>query len=1124
MLQRPHCARHAPHAAHARPDAAPACPPCQCNTACLFLIATVLAIPSMTFLSSASGLAVNERGPLSLGTWTLANMGHVKDPNMNQTGCVQGIGCEGSSEARIAYLGTALWSESEQSNLITACDVACSLVFMAFIWYMRRALSKAAETERLLSITPSQYTVWVRGLPADVTREQVWQHFDQLYNPLSEDWVHHPLCGRAYQRPVMQEESEESVARASYMIAATMRGHRSFARATATRTGATPFSDHEMFVDSSIADVQLARPNGAIINNFKDLAKLTKQLNLAKAQLRKLRWRNAKASKIEKAEASLAAAEARLMMQQSKAVAKKSDVCLGAFVTFNNEVSHTRCLEDYKEAHRFCGLRAAKPLRFDGKHLLSVTRAPDPSNIMWENLEISSCNRAQRICLSTLIMVLMLSISFAVALVAQAGQSRVSKLLPADGVCSEHYPAKLWGQQSYVPPSLQLELVPGDTCDTRAAELGWASGTYLNLEYIGFSAQLTESGSLAQPRYNASDLCMGNCFRVDNTETICPTLDAEVTYFPATVAQCFCKDELVRILASGQILNAVDSIQASSGDSCVQVAQLYITSQALIIGGTAVVVVMNLVLRLVLTRSTVFERHSTVGSYMRAVSIKVFIAQFLNTGVIVLLANAQFDGLREAGLGFLADSGILAGKFSSFQAGWYSMVGVSIALTQIIDIAAPHVMSLAGLCCLNQRKIKSAISNAVHQNDLMERLRTPVLDLEVKLASLLKNVMIAMTYSAGLPMLLPIAGVSATVTYLIQKTQLLRYFSKPPAVDVSIIGAAVETYSWALIFHLGVGMWMYSQLDVMASQSVFRSLLDRGWLSVPASVDTTGMDSTQVMEGAEEVWNRYFLDKTSSYDAIGLVPRLLRTNTLPLFIVLVLAVAVNTIENLGIAAMVQKSCKPLLRAMCCGRCVGRKARADYLKPPYTGRFIQPVFAVQQKHISLAEERAGWLVVPDPYRGEEFQARARLWPDTGTFLQRRHQEGEFMLTYEAVSHWQLHSYAMSSNPQYRLVAMALELNADELHKLIAERVKQVSGKSEKLARRFTHSSTLLQRLGFTTMRSTASVVPASTTELAGEDSSPDASTAPAPDAPAEQPTASAAPASEATESDQPSTTQ
>jgi hypothetical protein len=63
---------------------------------------------------------------------------------------------------------------------------------------------------------------------------------------------------------------------------------------------------------------------------------------------------------------------------------------------------------------------------------------------------------------------------------------------------------------------------------------------------------------------------------------------------------------------------------------------------------------------------THFERHDTVTDHQRSVALKVFLAQFINTGLIVLLVNARtkYDVPTELG--------ILAGQFSSFVARWHT--------------------------------------------------------------------------------------------------------------------------------------------------------------------------------------------------------------------------------------------------------------------------------------------------------------------------------------------------------------------------------------------------------------------------------------------------------------------
>ena len=74
-----------------------------------------------------------------------------------------------------------------------------------------------------------------------------------------------------------------------------------------------------------------------------------------------------------------------------------STVC--AFVVFNNEESFVRCIDDYRESKSLSWFRQQrKELCFMGMEdqPLEVVRAPEPSDIIWENLEATKAQRRAR--------------------------------------------------------------------------------------------------------------------------------------------------------------------------------------------------------------------------------------------------------------------------------------------------------------------------------------------------------------------------------------------------------------------------------------------------------------------------------------------------------------------------------------------------------------------------------------------------------------------------------------------------------------------------------------------------------------------------------------------------------
>jgi hypothetical protein len=89
---------------------------------------------------------------------------------------------------------------------------------------------------------------------------------------------------------------------------------------------------------------------------------------------------------------------------------EQSKIC-GAFVTFEHQESLRRCLQDYANYNSYMTRsRMPEPLKFQG-HCISVRRAPEPSTIMWENLERTRGEKCCRRSITSFITLCLLLLS-----------------------------------------------------------------------------------------------------------------------------------------------------------------------------------------------------------------------------------------------------------------------------------------------------------------------------------------------------------------------------------------------------------------------------------------------------------------------------------------------------------------------------------------------------------------------------------------------------------------------------------------------------------------------------------------------------------------------------------------
>jgi hypothetical protein len=94
---------------------------------------------------------------------------------------------------------------------------------------------------------------------------------------------------------------------------------------------------------------------------------------------------------------------------------------------------------------------------------------------------------------------------------------------------------------------------------------------------------------------------------------------------------------------------------------------------------TAVIIVFNTILRMVIIKLIVWIKEDTYSEQLASITNGVFLAQFFNTGFLLTLVNANMSEFKV----FPANV-IVAGQYHDYMPSWYADVGQKITQTLII--------------------------------------------------------------------------------------------------------------------------------------------------------------------------------------------------------------------------------------------------------------------------------------------------------------------------------------------------------------------------------------------------------------------------------------------------------
>ena len=163
-----------------------------------------------------------------------------------------------------------------------------------------------------------------------------------------------------------------------------------------------------------ISDLSVGHPNGHLIRSFNEHSELAAELRVQRALFKK--YRSKEENGVEPNEVLALKAWTQIYKIEKDLIALSSihsrqgkhnpEDVVNAYVTFNNQESFRRCYEDYANARRHFCCRMSwwkttpLPLLFNGDVQLLVDRAPDPSDILWENLEKTDKEIKKKQCIT----------------------------------------------------------------------------------------------------------------------------------------------------------------------------------------------------------------------------------------------------------------------------------------------------------------------------------------------------------------------------------------------------------------------------------------------------------------------------------------------------------------------------------------------------------------------------------------------------------------------------------------------------------------------------------------------------------------------------------------------------
>lgn len=369
-----------------------------------------------------------------------------------------------------------------------------------------------------------------------------------------------------------------------------------------------------------------------------------------------------------------------------------------------------------------------KELKFRGCRI-SVSRAPEPDSVVWENLEVSKWAKWLKRGRTSLIGLVLLVLCFFVILNVSEVKKTMSKRIPPVKLCETSLPV-LFNVTGSMVPSVKLtrpQAIHAIAYDKMCATAipGSFYATYTDrkgspVAHYNISACTTKSSASASGGEGGVGVGGGvcpvagqrrpycPCITTVKSSALCETIECSQPepdgslnplcsqFHPSLVGDCFCLAELQGLLTTTQAASTVQSIQHGGKGNpnypaqCERFLQDYSYSSGLTYLATFATVIVNYLLSLAMIFLTKAEAHSSVSKMYASLAIKIFICTFINMALVVLVAFGGIAGLPTN----VYRLGIFHGQFSDFTPEWYSTVGSIIIVTFIIQVLSPIVYPL----------------------------------------------------------------------------------------------------------------------------------------------------------------------------------------------------------------------------------------------------------------------------------------------------------------------------------------------------------------------------------------------------------------------------------------------
>ena len=272
---------------------------------------------------------------------------------------------------------------------------------------------------------------------------------------------------------------------------------------------------------------------------------------------------------------------------------------------------------------------------------------------------------------------------------------------------------------------------------------------------------------------------------------------------------CFC-DQQAQYNSKTDLFFIYPPFSSSVQITCSTYYTKLLRDQLLGIVAILVVAGLNFLLQLVMYWLSDFERKYSLTAKAGSEMWKLFLAQFINTAVLVLIVNAKFYGSR------LSFAGLGAGEYPDTTEEWFLNIGSGLSITMLILIGSliiPNFLFEFIYRWFTRRWAR----NKLTQEAMNRQLEPSEFMLSLRLAQSTNMIVVTVLYCSAIPVMVWISATYCFFAYWADKIFLLRYSRIPPQYSDHTVKICLRLMPIAVICNCLFMIWTMSNQEVFPS-------------------------------------------------------------------------------------------------------------------------------------------------------------------------------------------------------------------------------------------------------------------------------------------------------------------